>query len=66
MRLNCLGSTFNFYWKKVDSTSLHSPLGRIAEPEDIADIALFLAGDAARHVTGQVIVADGGMMLSGF
>jgi 3-oxoacyl-[acyl-carrier protein] reductase len=42
------------------------PLGRIAEPDDIADIALFLAGDAARYVTGQIIVADGGMMLAGF
>jgi NAD(P)-dependent dehydrogenase (short-subunit alcohol dehydrogenase family) len=37
------------------------PLGRIGEPEDIAGIALFLASDAARYVTGQVLTADGGI-----
>jgi NAD(P)-dependent dehydrogenase (short-subunit alcohol dehydrogenase family) len=36
-------------------------LGRIGEPEDIAGIALFLASDAARYVTGQVLTADGGI-----
>jgi 3-oxoacyl-[acyl-carrier protein] reductase len=41
------------------------PLGRIAEPQDIADIVLFLASDASRYITGQLIIADGGMMLSG-
>lgn len=33
---------------------------QLAEPEDIAEIVAFLASDAARHITGQVIVADGG------
>jgi NAD(P)-dependent dehydrogenase (short-subunit alcohol dehydrogenase family) len=36
------------------------PLGRIGEPDDIAGVALFLASDAARYVTGQVLTADGG------
>ena len=40
-----------------------TPLGRLAEPADIAAIALFLASDAARHLTGQVLVADGGFTL---
>jgi len=35
-------------------------LGRIGEPQDIGGIAVFLASDAARYVTGQNIVADGG------
>jgi 3-oxoacyl-[acyl-carrier protein] reductase len=35
-------------------------LGRIGEPEDIAEVALFLAGDASNLITGQVITADGG------
>jgi 3-oxoacyl-[acyl-carrier protein] reductase len=38
-------------------------LGRIGEPEDIADVALFLASDLSAYVTGQVIGVDGGMVL---
>jgi 3-oxoacyl-[acyl-carrier protein] reductase len=37
-----------------------TPLGRIAQPEDIALVATFLASDDARWITGQVIVAAGG------
>jgi 3-oxoacyl-[acyl-carrier protein] reductase len=37
-----------------------TPLGRIAQPEDIALAATFLAGDDSRWITGQVIVAAGG------
>jgi NAD(P)-dependent dehydrogenase (short-subunit alcohol dehydrogenase family) len=36
------------------------PLGRVAQAEDIADVATFLLSDAARHVTGQTIAVDGG------
>ncbi|MFI5426739.1 SDR family oxidoreductase [Aeromicrobium sp. UC242_57] len=39
------------------------PLGRIGEPSDVADVVLFLASDAARYVTGQVIVVDGGLLV---
>jgi NAD(P)-dependent dehydrogenase (short-subunit alcohol dehydrogenase family) len=38
-----------------------SPLGRIAEPDDIADVALFLASDDSRSMTGSEIFADGGL-----
>ena len=41
------------------------PLGRIAQPESVADVALFLASDAARHMTGQVVHVNGGMYLGG-
>lgn len=41
-----------------------TPLGRIGAPEDIGKIARFLASDAAGFVTGQVLVADGGLMIS--
>ncbi len=40
------------------------PLGRVGEPDDIADVILFLASDQARYLTGQVIVADGGLAIS--
>ena len=36
------------------------PLGRIAEPEDIADVILFLASDAARYLCGTVVEGNGG------
>ena len=36
------------------------PLGRIGEPDDIADAIAFLAGDGARWITGQTLVVDGG------
>jgi len=39
------------------------PLGRVGEPEDIADVAVFLASHAARYITGQVMVVDGGLLV---
>ena len=38
-----------------------TPLGRIGQPDDIADIAVFLASDAARWLTGEKLVASGGL-----
>ncbi|MDY7077304.1 MAG: SDR family oxidoreductase [Chloroflexota bacterium] len=37
------------------------PLGRFGEPEDVADLALYLASPASDYVTGAVFVVDGGM-----
>jgi 3-oxoacyl-[acyl-carrier protein] reductase len=37
------------------------PLGRLGDPEDIADAVCFLAGPGASYVTGQVLAVDGGM-----
>ncbi|HUC36003.1 MAG TPA: SDR family oxidoreductase [Acidimicrobiales bacterium] len=42
-----------------------TPLGRIGEPADIADVVVFLCSDMARFVTGQNIVVDGGLTLHG-
>lgn len=38
-----------------------TPLRRWSQPDDVADVVLFLAGDASRFVTGETICADGGM-----
>ncbi|WP_374562361.1 SDR family NAD(P)-dependent oxidoreductase [Ideonella sp.] len=40
------------------------PFGRLGTPEEIADVALFLASPMARWVTGQTIAVDGGQLLS--
>jgi NAD(P)-dependent dehydrogenase (short-subunit alcohol dehydrogenase family) len=38
-------------------------LGRVAEPADVAKVIAFLCSEDARHVTGQVLVVDGGLSL---
>jgi NAD(P)-dependent dehydrogenase (short-subunit alcohol dehydrogenase family) len=38
-----------------------APLGRLGEPKDVADVALFLASDEADYVSGGMIFVDGGM-----
>jgi 2-keto-3-deoxy-L-fuconate dehydrogenase len=39
------------------------PLGRLAAPEEIGQLAVYLASDAAQFVTGQAVVIDGGLTL---
>ncbi len=39
------------------------PMKKFGEPDDIADMAVFLASDMAKYVTGQVICVDGGMAM---
>ncbi len=39
------------------------PMGRIGEPEDIADVVTFLTSNAARYMTGQTVVVDGGLLV---
>lgn len=41
-----------------------APLGRLGEPEDVADACLFLASPAARWITGHNLVVDGGVLSS--
>ncbi len=48
----------------LEDAKQRSVLGRIAEPEDITPIVVFLCSDEARHITGQVILVDGGVTLA--
>ena len=45
----------------VETIETQTPLRRWASPEDIADVIVFLASDAARFITGETIAVDGGM-----
>jgi len=47
----------------IERARKHSVLGRIAEPEDVARVISFLCSEAARHITGQTIVVDGGLSM---
>ncbi|MCM8747711.1 glucose 1-dehydrogenase [Thermomicrobiaceae bacterium CFH 74404] len=42
------------------------PLGRVGEPEDIANAALFLASDEASWITGTVLIVDGGLLAGSY
>ena len=44
----------------VETWSRITPMGRPAHTRDIADTALFLVSEKARHITGQTIIVDGG------
>jgi len=39
------------------------PLGRMAQPEDIAGVAVFLASEEAGHITGQTVHVNGGSFM---
>jgi NAD(P)-dependent dehydrogenase (short-subunit alcohol dehydrogenase family) len=40
------------------------PLGRVATPEDIGGVVLFLASPAASYITGSTLVVDGGYLIT--
>jgi NAD(P)-dependent dehydrogenase (short-subunit alcohol dehydrogenase family) len=71
IRVNCIcpGTILTDIWKPlmerdpslVDRLKALYPLGRLGQPEDIANAALFLASDEASFVTGAVFVIDGGI-----
>jgi NAD(P)-dependent dehydrogenase (short-subunit alcohol dehydrogenase family) len=46
----------------VRAVKSRTPLGRVGEPEEMANIALFLASDEASYITGATIYADGGRL----
>lgn len=67
VRVNCIAPGLvktqlaRALWENNEAEiSKYMPLGRIGEPEDIANAAVFLAGDASSWMTGQTLVVDGG------
>ena len=72
IRVNAIapGATATEGWKqgfldpsfkeRLENLMSHVPLGKPADVEDISDAALFLASDAAKCITGHVLVVDGG------
>ncbi len=45
----------------MESMKQQISLGRIAQPDEVASLAVFLASDESSYITGQVIRIDGGM-----
>ncbi len=47
----------------IERAQKSAVLGRVAEPEDVAHVVSFLCSEAARHITGQTLIVDGGLLL---
>ena len=41
---------------------MRTPMKRLGEPGEIADVVAYLASDAASYVTGEIVMADGGRL----
>ena len=46
---------------RVQATIANTPLRRLGQPEDVADVVHFLVSDASRFITGQTVFVDGGV-----
>lgn len=47
----------------LEKAADYIPLGRVGEPDDIADVMVFLCSRGARYISGQTIIVDGGLMV---
>jgi NAD(P)-dependent dehydrogenase (short-subunit alcohol dehydrogenase family) len=75
VRVNTLGAAFmetealknRDDWKhgRREEVLRQTPLGRIAQPEDMVGPVLFLAGEDSRHMTGQFLLCNGGLAMVG-
>jgi 3-oxoacyl-[acyl-carrier protein] reductase len=51
------------YAATVSAIEVATPLAAASGPDDVADAALFFVSDAARHVTGELLLVDAGLHL---
>src|ERR1700728_4286296 len=65
IRTTMTAPMFEVFTDQQERFERDTPAGRVGEPEDIADVVVFLCSDLARFVTGQTLVVDGGMTLHG-
>ena len=56
-------TTYEEHRAKYDAFTKRIPLRRMGQPEDVADAVTFLASDEARHITGSMLLIDGGQTL---
>lgn len=73
IRVNCVAPGFTYTGmtaKSFDNPEIRKsseniiPIGRIAEPDDIAKVVIFLLSDMADYINGETIYADGGYMIA--
>jgi NAD(P)-dependent dehydrogenase (short-subunit alcohol dehydrogenase family) len=70
IRVNCIAPGFiatemsakalNGDVERMQKVMSRTPMGKLGEPEDVADAALFLTSDAAKYITGVILPVDGG------
>jgi 2-hydroxycyclohexanecarboxyl-CoA dehydrogenase len=65
IRTQMTAPMFQFMPDQEERFVRDTPVARVGEPEDIADVVVFLCSDLARFVNGQNIVVDGGLTLHG-
>ena len=49
-----------------DKLARRTPMGRIGRPEEIGEVAVFLASSSASFITGEILTADGGWSVYGY
>lgn len=47
----------------IEEYKKNIPLGRLGSPEDVANVAGFLASDDSKYITGQILIVDGGLFI---
>ena len=55
---------YGFTEEELQARSAAMPLGRMGQPADIANVAVFLASDKAAFMTGQIVHANGGIFMA--